>query len=79
VAFDATLATADRPADVEGVSLQAAIDALPDRLRCVLVLKEVEGYSHAEVGELLGISAGASRVRLNRAMRRLRKTMEDRR
>jgi len=43
----------------------------------VLVLKEIEGYSHAEVGELLGISAGASRVRLNRAMRRLRKTLED--
>jgi RNA polymerase sigma-70 factor (ECF subfamily) len=77
VALDATLATADRPAAVEGVTLQAAIDALPDRLRCVLVLKEVEGYSHAEVGALLGISAGASRVRLNRAMRRLRKTMED--
>ena len=77
VALDATLATADRPAAVEHVTLQTAIDELPDRLRCVLVLKEVEGYSHAEVGELLGISAGASRVRLNRAMRLLRKRMED--
>ena len=77
VALDATLATADRPADGEGVTLQAAIDALPDRLRCVLVLKEVEGHSHAEVGALLGISAGASRVRLNRAMSLLRKRMED--
>jgi len=57
--------------------LQAAVNTLPDHLRAVLILKEIEGYSHAEVGELLGISAGASRVRLNRAMRRLRKTLED--
>jgi RNA polymerase sigma-70 factor (ECF subfamily) len=77
VALDATLGTADRHADGERVALEAAIGALPDLLRSVLVLKEVEGYSHAEVGELLGISAGASRVRLNRAMRLLRKTLED--
>lgn len=63
--------------DSENIALRAAVDALPDPLRAVLVLKEVEGYSHAEVGELLGISTGASRVRLNRAMRRLRKTLED--
>ena len=42
-----------------------------------VVHEEIEGYSHAEVGELLGISTGASRVRLNRAMRLLRKTLED--
>ena len=77
VALDATLSSPDRPAAVESEGLQAAIDALPEPLRSVLVLKEVEGYSHAEVGELLGISEGASRVRLNRAMKRLRRTLED--
>jgi len=77
VTLDATLPTVDRPADVESEALRSAIDALPDQLRSVLVLKEVEGYSHAEVGELLGISEGASRVRLNRAMKRLRKMLED--
>ena len=77
VAIDATLPTTDPPPDSAKMALQAAVDALPDPLRAVLMLKEVEGYSHAEVGELLGISAGASRVRLNRAMRRLRKTLED--
>jgi len=77
VALDATLSSPDRPAAVESDGLQAAIDALPEPLRSVLVLKEVEGYSHAEVGELLGISEGASRVRLNRAMKRLRRTLED--
>ena len=77
VTLDATLPTVDRPAEVESEALRSAIDALPDRLRSVLVLKEVEGYSHAEVGQLLGISEGASRVRLSRAMKRLRKMLED--
>jgi len=57
--------------------LQAAVDRLPEHLRSVLVLKEIEGYSHAEVSELLGISQGASRIRLMRAVRRLRKSLED--
>src|SRR5881409_3220760 len=77
VGIEATLPTVAPPFDSATVALRAAVDALPDPLRAVLVLKEIEGYSHAEVGELLGISAGASRVRLNRAMRRLRKTLED--
>src|SRR5438445_1601132 len=56
VALEATLPTTDPPPDSANVALRAAVDALPDPLRAVLVLKEVEGYSHAEVGELLGIS-----------------------
>ena len=59
----------------EGIALQAAVDTLPAPLRSVLVLKEVEGYSHAEIGDILGISAVASRVRLMRAMSRLRRML----
>jgi len=77
VALEATLPSVDGPPDAAGTALRVAVDALPNPLRSVLVLKEIEGYSHAEVGELLGISTGASRVRLNRAMRLLRKTLED--
>ena len=55
--------------------LQAAVDALPLSLRSVLVLKEIEGYSHSEIAEMLGISAVASRVRLMRAISRLRRTL----
>jgi len=55
--------------------LQAAVDALPTSLRSVLVLKEIEGYSHSEIGGMLGISAVASRVRLMRAMSRLRRIL----
>src|SRR5947208_3485274 len=77
VMLDATLAADERPARVESMALETAINGLPDRLRSVVVLKEVEGYSHAEVADLLEISEGASRVRLNRAMKRLRKMLED--
>lgn len=55
--------------------LQAAVNALPVPLRSVVVLKEIEGYSHAETAEMLGISVVTSRVRLMRAMSRLRRTL----
>jgi RNA polymerase sigma-70 factor (ECF subfamily) len=57
------------------LALQAAIDALPDALRVVLVLKEIEGYSHAEVAALLDITRGASEVRLHRAVAALRRRL----
>jgi RNA polymerase sigma factor (sigma-70 family) len=56
--------------------LQRAVAGLPDSLRAVFVLKEVEGYTHAEIGALLGITPGASEVRLCRALRRLRERLE---
>jgi len=57
------------------ITVQRAIDALPDALRVVFVLREIEGYSHAEIGELLDISANASEVRLHRALKQLRRTI----
>jgi RNA polymerase sigma-70 factor (ECF subfamily) len=66
-AGDATEARAD---------LQRAVAELPESLRAVVVLKEMEGYTHAEIGALLGITPGASEVRLCRALRRLRERLE---
>lgn len=60
---------------VETIDLQRALDALPETLRSVLVLKELEGYSHEEIGELLGIRAGAAKVRLHRAREMLRQRL----
>lgn len=59
----------------EGVALQAAVDTLPAPLRSVLVLKEIEGYSHSEIAEMLNISVITSRVRLVRARSRLRRML----
>ena len=60
------------PHPIDAMALRDAIATLPDTLRTVFVLKEVEGFSHAEVAELLDISRGASEVRLHRAIRSLR-------
>ena len=60
---------------VATTDLQSAIAALPDHLRLVLVLKELEGFSHGEVAEALGITVGASRVRLLRAVKALRRQL----
>ncbi len=65
-----------RDGDPHAIDLHAAIDALPSSLRAVFVLKQLEGYSHDEIGELLGVSAGASRVRHLRALRQLRQILE---
>src|SRR6267378_3489517 len=53
-----------RPEDSGSWDVQHAIAALPDDLRAVLVLRQTEGYAHGEIAVLLGITPGASRVRL---------------
>ena len=58
------------------MELEDAVAALPGALRKVFVLRDVEGYTHTEIGEMLGIGTGASRVRLHRARMVLRKHLE---
>jgi RNA polymerase sigma-70 factor, ECF subfamily len=53
-------------------ALDRAVAALPDHLRAVVVLRMIEDYSHEEIAQALGISAGASKVRLHRALELLR-------
>lgn len=57
---------------VERVAINDALGRLPDALRTVFVLKVIEGHSHNEIAAMLSISAGASEVRLVRAMKHLR-------
>src|SRR5689334_18713194 len=59
--------------DTAGIlSLETAMRKLSPSLRAALVLKEIEGFSHAEVAKLLDISVGASEVRVHRAIQALR-------
>src|SRR5690349_7481096 len=44
-----------RSAMSEKLDLEAAIASLPPMARQVLVLHDIEGYEHAEIGKLLGI------------------------
>ena len=48
---------------------------LPEGYRTILNLYAVEGYSHDEISEMLGISAGTSRSQLHKARALLRKML----
>ena len=67
-------APSSSPAD--RLTLERALEELPDSLREVFVLKEIEGYSHQEIGEMLGIRPGTSKIRLYRARKELQKSVE---
>ena len=64
------------PHDGERIDLERAIALLPAGYRTVLVLHDVEGYRHEEIGEMLGISAGTSKSQLFNARRSLRQALE---
>lgn len=53
--------------------LDAAIRTLPPGSRQILVLHDIEGYTHAEIAELLGVAVGTSKAQLSRARRLMRR------
>jgi RNA polymerase sigma-70 factor (ECF subfamily) len=57
--------------------LHAAINALPEPLRVAIVLYHVEGYTHGEIGTMLGIAEGTSKARVFEARARLREMLAD--
>jgi RNA polymerase sigma-70 factor (ECF subfamily) len=57
--------------------LEDALTKLPDRARAVIVLHDVEGFTHAEIGEMLGIPGGTARSDLHHARQKLRVLLEN--
>jgi RNA polymerase sigma-70 factor (ECF subfamily) len=57
--------------------LARALDALPPKLRSVVVMKDVYDLSHETIADELGITVTAAKVRLHRARRRLRDVLEE--
>ena len=55
--------------------LLAVIQGLPEGFRLVFTLVAVEGYTHAETAEILGISESSSRSQLTRARRSLQQRL----
>jgi RNA polymerase sigma-70 factor (ECF subfamily) len=55
------------------LDFESAIVKLTDGAREIFVLHDIEGYKHAEIAALLGISAGTSKAQLHRARMILRK------
>lgn len=63
----------DSPASA--IDLERALAALPDHQRVVVVLHDVEGFTHEEIAEQLGMAAGTSKSTLSRARRALRESL----
>ena len=55
--------------------LMVALESLPPRSREVLVLRELEGCSYKEIGEITGIPIGTVMSTLSRARERLQRTL----
>ena len=67
----------DKAADVTALhtALRRALHDLPERQRMAVVLFDVEGYSHREIGEILGIPEGTVRSDVFHGRRTLREVL----
>jgi RNA polymerase sigma-70 factor (ECF subfamily) len=52
--------------------LEKALQDLPEGMRRVLLLHDVEGYTHEEIGDVLGVTAGTSKSQLFKARSKMR-------
>ncbi len=57
--------------------LERALDGLPQGMRRVLILHDVEGYTHEEIGDVLGVTAGTSKSQLSKARAKMRAMLAD--
>ncbi len=60
-----------------GQRVQAALDALPDYHRGVIVMREIEGLSYEEMAEVMGVSKGTIMSRLFHARQKLQRALAD--
>jgi RNA polymerase sigma-70 factor (ECF subfamily) len=66
------------PTGDQGMDLESALARLPEGARIVIVLHDVQGYTHEEIGGMLGVTDGTSKAQLHRARRLLRVALEGR-
>lgn len=64
----------EKPAGL-ALDFEVAIQKLPEGAREVFVLYDIEGYPHAEIGKMMGISPGTSKSQLHRARMMLREQL----
>jgi RNA polymerase sigma factor (sigma-70 family) len=65
--------SSDAPALAEGIDIERGIARLSDQHRAVLVLHDVEGFTHEEIAAQLGVATGTSKAALSRARAKLRR------
>jgi RNA polymerase sigma-70 factor (ECF subfamily) len=59
-----------------GQAIQVALQKLPEPLRAVIVLKEIEDLSYEEIAEVLHTSLGTVKSRISRAREELRRLLQ---
>jgi len=57
--------------------LARAVDSLAEKYRTVFVMHDVEGYTHEEISEAMGIPIGTSKSHLFQARSKLRVMLAD--
>lgn len=57
--------------------IQLAIDTLPDQFKTVILLREVQQLSYEEISQILNISIGTVKSRINRGRQRLQKLLKE--
>jgi RNA polymerase sigma-70 factor (ECF subfamily) len=67
---------AEAESDLAAADLLALLAALPAGYRTVFNLYAIEGYSHAEIADLLGISEGTSKSQLSKARALLQRQLQ---
>jgi RNA polymerase sigma factor (sigma-70 family) len=65
-------ATSEAEPILDRLDLESAMSALAPGYRAVLVLHDIEGYTHEEIAAQLGITAGTSKGQLFKARRAMR-------
>jgi RNA polymerase sigma-70 factor (ECF subfamily) len=71
-----TASPAYMDSELQAEYIQSLIDQLPEGYKMVFVLHVVEGYKHAEIAKLLGISESTSRTQLFKARNLLQEQLK---
>ena len=64
------------PLRADPIDVERALATLPDGFREVVILHDVNGYTHQEIGTMLNIQPGTSKSQLARGRSRLRQLLE---
>jgi len=64
--------------DQELVLLAEAIESLPDRCRCIVKLRKLEGLSHREIAQRLGIAESTVNAQITNGILKLREFLSTR-
>jgi RNA polymerase sigma-70 factor (ECF subfamily) len=65
------------PASIDRLDVERALASLAPGFREVVVLHDIEGYTHEEIAVMLGVQPGTSKSQLSRARAALRRALGD--